>query len=292
MNKIIVIGGLTASGKTKLGVEIAKKFNGELVNADSRQIYRYLDIGTNKDKVDIPIHLVDIINPDESYSVYNYQQAAFKVIDEIISKGKVPILVGGTGLYIDSVIKNYNIHESVDQNNLRAELIEKSIDELKEIIPEEKLNKLNNSDKNNPRRLIRIIEKQIELINFEEQKSNPKYDFLFLYPEYNWEELKIKIEKRVDQMFELGLVNETKKVLAMEYKDNDPGLQIMGYSQVIKCLKGEFDLNKAIELTKFAHKQYAKRQRTWFEGEGRGYDLIKVKSSDEKLREIENFLKI
>lgn len=291
MNKIIVIGGLTASGKTKLAVEIAEKLDGELVNADSRQIYRYLDIGTNKEKINLPINLIDIINPDQRFSVFEYQQAAFKVIDEIISRGKLPILVGGTGLYIDAIIKNYKIQKSDQNDTLRQELAEKNIDELQNMIPSQKLNELNNSDINNPRRLIRLIEKQSESQDTEDiNESNPKYEALFLYPNYNWDELKTRIEDRVDKMFENGLVEETKKVLEMGYRDSDPGLQIMGYSQVIKALSGEFDINKAKELTKFAHKQYAKRQKTWFEGAGRGYNLQRIKEISDAISKVEAFI--
>src|SRR5476649_45732 len=129
MNKIIVIGGLTATCKTKLAIEVAKKFNGELINADSRQIYKYLDIGTNKEAgswkfedgvweiENIPIHLVNIINPNQRFSVYEYQQLAFKAIEDILKRGKLPILVGGTGLYIDSILQNYELQITNYENN-------------------------------------------------------------------------------------------------------------------------------------------------------------------------------
>lgn len=231
MKKIIILGGPTATGKTKYAVELAKQLNGELINADSRQLYKYLDIGTNKGEINlitetqseyetnnIPIHLVNIINPDKRFDLFRFQQLAFKEIENILNREKLPIIVGGTGLYIDSIIKNYELKD-IDNNNLinleiRAKLESLSVTELQnEIfkINNTKPNNLNNSDWNNPRRLIRYIENLDINVNPQQIQAMSKYNFLFLYPEYNWEELKNRINDRVISMFETGLVKETKK---------------------------------------------------------------------------------
>ncbi len=298
MEKILIIGGPTATGKTNIALEIAKNNNGELINADSRQVYKYLDIGTNKGKIKqinknefliekIPIHLINLITPDKRFNVFEWRQLARKSIKEISLRGKLPILVGGTGLYIDSIIKNYNLNEEQDLE-LRNKLEQLNINELQKQlnkIDHQKFESLNQSDRNNPRRLIRLIEKAESgsIVNQSEKDifSNDtlhEYDYLFLYPEYDWNKLKIKIENRVEQMFKDGLIEETKKILELGYKKDDPGLQIMGYKQAVEYLEGRISLEKCVELVKFAHKQYAKRQRTWFEGIGRNYHLTKVTS--------------
>jgi tRNA dimethylallyltransferase len=329
MIKLIVIGGPTASGKTDLAVKIAKEFNGELINADSRQVYRYLDIGTNKGKVEVGskksevndqtyylngilIHLISFLNPDEQFSVFDYKKLAEEKIEEITSRDKLPILVGGTGLYIDAVMKNYDLHSGLNpgsnikvDSGKRKELEGKSVEELQKILQTtnfELLTKLNNSDINNPRRLIRLIErnstKKSEISS--RTKSENKYETLFLYPSYDWEELKRKIENRVEQMFNLkaatsivaphNIVEETKKVLEMGFSKDSIALQGIGYREVLEYIDNKIDLPKCIELVKISHRQYAKRQKTWFESGGRGYELIKVTNFTEALDKVRSLL--
>jgi len=287
--KTVIVGGPTATGKTEVAVKIAKEFNGELINADSRQIYRYLNIGTNKGDIEenqagytiqnIPIHLVNIIDPSERFDLFRYQKLAKEKIKEIRQKGKLPVIVGGTGLYIDSILKGYSLNEegNIGSKYSREYLDSLSKPELQNLVIE--LNKkrpesLNDSDWNNPRRLIRFIEKFD--IKKPASKTSEIKDFLFLYPKYDWEELKNKIDLRVVKMLEDGLIEETKKVLEMGFNENDPGLHVMGYREVVQYIKGEITLDKCIELIQTAHRQYARRQKTWFEGKGRGYELIKL----------------
>ncbi len=331
MTKLIVIGGPTASGKTDLAVKIAKEFNGELINADSRQVYRYLDIGTNKGNIErrrpsrlspsesnviggIPIHLIDFLNPDQQFSVFEYKKLAEQKIEEITSRGKLPILVGGTGLYIDAVIKSYQL--SVDSNQFnpdyRSYLNNLNANELQNILKAQSpglLAQLNNSDKNNPRRLIRLIEKsKVKTRRDVSQRTENLYESLFLYPEYNWNELKIKIDNRVEAMFgqtsgvrhhlpaseknifsdnrQAGvsgkkfivnnIIDEVRMVLEIGFSKDSIALQGIGYREVLDYIDGKIDLQKCIELVKIAHRQYAKRQRTWFESPGRNYKLTKV----------------
>ena len=194
--------------------------------------------------------------------------------------------MGGTGLYIDSLIKGYTLVESNTRN--RDALDKLSVEQLQGLISKETLGLLNNSDRNNPRRLIRVIEKSEHI-----GSNNEDFELenLILYPLYHWEELKLKIDKRVERMFADGLVEETKGLLLKGLTDDSESLKIMGYKQVVEYLKNKIDLNTCIERVKIAHKQYAKRQKTWFEGSGRGYKLNKYSNIEEALKLSDKFIK-
>lgn len=292
-NSLIIVGGATATGKTSYALKLAKKLDGELINADSRQIYKYLNIGTNKGKLqlrdgqnfikDIPIYLIDFLDLDRRFSVFDWKVKALEIIEDIKIRGKTPIIVGGTGLYIDSLIKNYSFEynyqisedqvlqlQKLDINNLNC--VQKYFSEnLTKIWSD-----LNYSDQNNLRRLQRIIQK-LTNVSSEEQKTNSVLtNYTFYYPIYDWEDLKLKIDKRVEDMFQEGLIDETKNLIKNGYNTSLPAFQIMGYKEVIQYLNNEITLNKCIELVKIAHKQYARRQRTWFEGNVRNYNLTRA----------------
>lgn len=327
MSKLIVIGGPTASGKTALAIEIAKKYNGEIINADSRQIYKFLDIGTNKGnitstqdyyafKVDnynlqnpftpepfqihipiytidtVPIYLISFLFPDERFNVFRFKKLAEKMINKIQERGKLPIIVGGTGLYVDAVIKNYQedgLNEFYD-DNYRDYLSSLDITILQNMLKQSNIalfESLNESDKTNPRRLSRLLEKlkaleikgssvNINSLKDTYERGESQFDVSFLYPEFDWGELKLRIENRAEEMFKEGLVEETKKVLDMGFPKASPALQGMGYKEVLMYLDAKIDLKTCIELVKKAHKQYARRQRTWFESERRDYNLQKI----------------
>ena len=297
MQKVVIIGGPTGTGKTAVGIYLAKKFNGEIISADSRQIYKYLEIGTNKGKVEtflnesnneeyfidgVKINLINLIEPSEKFDLFRYQQLAYQKINGLINLNKLPIMVGGTGLYIDSIVKNYSLEvnsESIHKENSerRNFLNSLSKEQLQRLI----LNKtgethnLNYSDWNNPRRLIRFIEKFEENLANKDENHNcqSNYDFLFLYPEYKWEELKNKIDKRVIEMVNSGLIEETKNILKMGFTKEDPAFGIMGYKEILNYLDNEVSLDESITLIQQSHRQYAKRQRTWFENKNRDYNL-------------------
>lgn len=279
MNKLIIVCGPTSSGKTALALKIAQESNGELVNADSRQIYKYLDIGTNKSHQssnvapsgdEVPIHLLSFLNPDERFSVFEFKNLAEAKIDEIFSRGKQPILVGGTGLYIDSIVKNYQPEVNIEGSAKREKLEQLSLEELQAIASEMHiLQELNESDRQNPRRLVRLIEKG----GNPKINQDSKYEIEMIYPNFEWEDLKTRIENRVDEMFKEGIIEETKKVLEMGFSENSVALQGIGYREVMQFLQKEISLEQCIDRVKTAHKQYAKRQITWFEGKGRGYEL-------------------
>lgn len=307
--KLIVIGGPTASGKTLMAINLAKEFNGEIINFDSRQVFKGMDIGTSKGKIQkknnaltldrFKIHkykinnskivgyLFNIVNPDESFSLAQYQTLAYQMIDKISDDGNLPILVGGTGLYIDSVLKGYDFLGVEPDLVLRKQLSNKSTEELKEILKSEAPSKyllLNKSDINNPRRLIRAIEiskVSDSKISIGEENKTHKIDFLFLYPKYEIEKLYNSINDRVDRMFKEGLVNEVKKLIKKGH-ENTESMKGMGYREVIDYINGEISLVEVKELIKQKHRNYAKRQITWFEGKNRGYDLKKFDFLSEK----------
>ncbi len=263
MKKIIVILGPTGVGKTKLSVELAKRLNGEIINADSMQIYKGLDIGTAKikeeEKEGIPHHLFDIKEVREDYSIYNYQIDGRKVINDIIKRGKTPIIVGGTGLYIKSLLYDYNLN------------YEKECDTYDTLSTEELYNKLleldKNAvvDKNNRRRVIRAINYYKENNkSISDNKTNKLlYDVAFIGLTTDREKLYQIINSRVDKMINDGLINEVKKFFD-EGIYSKPLINGIGYKELYKYFEKEISLEEAIEKIKQNSRRYAKRQYTFF----------------------------
>lgn len=273
--KIIVIYGPTACGKTWLWIQIAKELNSEIISTDSRQIFQYLDIGTGKATSDemsgVKHHMIDIISPDTSYSVGEFKKESEKIIDELHSKWKIPLLVWGTGLYIDSLIYDFNIPEVPADENLRKSLE----DEAKAYGNEYVYNKLVLLDpeyaselhQNNLNYVIRALEVKIltwkSKRDFRSEKTL-RYDTLFLTPyDENREALYNKINSRVEKMFNDGLVEEVKNIL-QSYKKTDFWLKTIGYKEVIDYLDGKISLDECITLVQQFNRNYAKRQLTWF----------------------------
>jgi tRNA dimethylallyltransferase len=297
MQKIVIICGPTSSGKTLLGLKTASEFNGEIISADSRQIYRDLDIGTNKGNLvqrgnvcyqsDIPIHLVNIRNPNERYSVYDFKNDCEVKLREIQDNGKNALIVGGTGLYIYSVYRNYILTDSFE-----SKYDELNINELKQIYQErypEEFTQLNYSDQNNPRRLSMHLSKLDAGVVLSKNNIDSTKEYLFIYPEIDREELRNRIEERVVQMFEEGLVDETRTAVDKYGKDS-VALQGIGYREVIEYLDGNYSIDECIKLVQNSHNQYAKRQVTWFEGAGRNYPLKKVRGIDDTIELVRAFL--
>jgi len=278
LNIVIVILGPTASGKTKLSIELAKDIDGEIVSADSMQIYKYMDIGTAKpteeEKQGIKHHLIDEITPDEEFSVARFQQLAVKYIDDIINRGKIPIVCGGTGLYIDSLIYNIEFGDTICdwelRERLRKEALEKGNEylhnKLKEIDPEaaEKIHM------NNVKRVIRAIEvytythKTISMLQKESRNNPSKYKFYVFGLSMGREKLYERINQRVDRMIEKGLVQEVKKLMEMGYDKSTIAMQGIGYKEILSYLRGEISFDEAVYLLKRNTRRYAKRQFTWF----------------------------
>lgn len=262
MSRVIVITGPTAVGKTKLSIELAKKLNGEIINADAMQVYKGLNIGTakvtEKEKENIPHHLFDIKEVEEEYSIYNYQKDCRKVIDDILRRNKTPILVGGTGLYIKAALYDYKLSEEKTNNtydNLKTEEI------YKELL---KLDKDINIDKNNRRRLIRALNYYKENnTSISNNKTNKLlYDTIFIGLTTDRKILYKKINQRVDNMIENGLLEEVKYYYDKNIKTK-PLINGIGYKELYNYFDGLCSKEEAVEKIKQNSRHYAKRQYTF-----------------------------
>ncbi|MBS3740704.1 MAG: tRNA (adenosine(37)-N6)-dimethylallyltransferase MiaA [Candidatus Cloacimonetes bacterium] len=278
LQKIIVICGPTGSGKTALSLKIAKGIDCEIVSADSRQVYRYLNIGTDKVskkiRKEIPHHLIDIKNPDEKYTAGDFMRDADAAIKQIFDKGLFPMVVGGTGFYIKSLLYGLSNIPPIPgkiRKNLRQEMKQKSneklFEELKKVDPET----ASDIHPNDKKKIIRFLEvyrhtgraiSEFWADHIEKKRYN---DYtIYLKPDRN--KLYEKINDRVNKMVERGLVDEVDKLLQMGYKPSDPGLNTPGYKEIISYFNGKYDLQRAVELIKQHQRNYAKRQYTWFSG--------------------------
>jgi len=278
--KIVAIVGPTASGKTALAIELAKELNGEIISCDSMQIYKYMDIGTAKPTVEemqsVPHHLIDIVSPEENFSCADYATVAKQKIDEISSKGKLPIFCGGTGLYVDHVINNTSFSEAGKDDDYRAylnDLAEKEgagavFEILKQVDPvsAEKIHP------NNLKRVIRALEiykvsgKTKTESDRESQANESPYDCAMVCLDFkNRDILYDRIEKRVDVMLENGLVDEVRDlVIDKRIVLSETAMQGIGYKEIIDYLNGICSLNESVESIKKGTRNYAKRQMTWF----------------------------
>jgi len=276
MDKIIVIAGPTGSGKTALALKLAGKLNCEIISADSRQVYKYLDVGTNKEiSADVPQYLTDIIEPDETFSAGQFVKLAEQAIKKIRDSGKRPLIVGGTGLYIKALIDG--LAELPDRDEpLRRELNELLSERGKEYLYE-KLKELDpvSAEKNrgNPQRLIRALEvHELTGVPISELHKNTKGSaetFLQFAINTGKEELYKRLDKRSAAMLESGMIEETKKVLDMGFAEDSPGLQGLGYRDTVRYLKHELTLDELRELLRTGNRRYAKRQLTWFKNDPR-----------------------
>ena len=277
-NKIIAVAGHTASGKTSLAIRLAEILGGEIVCCDSMQIYRVMDIGTAKptpeEQARVPHHMVDFVDPMREYSCAEYAEDAERAIKDIISRGKLPVICGGTGLYLDSLLFERPFDESSGKSNVRDRLAAEA-EELGAHALHEKLREVDpeSADKiheNNLRRVIRALEiyettgrKKSEL---DAIPSPAKYDFLaFELRRTDMDERYARIEKRCDEMIAAGLLEETEKLLDMGiFEKNPTAAQAIGYKEMLGCVRGEMDLSEARERLCIATRRYAKRQVTWF----------------------------
>ncbi|MEG1460918.1 MAG: tRNA (adenosine(37)-N6)-dimethylallyltransferase MiaA [Oscillospiraceae bacterium] len=276
--KIAVITGPTATGKTALGVLLAKAFNGEVVSADSMQLYRRMSIGTAKPTFDemqgVPHHMLDVANPEESFSVARYVHEADACVRDILNRGRLPIIVGGTGLYIDSLVLGRDFAGPEIDEALRQSLSEKYdalggealLEELRKCDPQ-RAEKLFPADK---KRILRALEvfystgKTITEHDAETQKIPPKYDAATLALSFeNREKLYARIDARVDKMLEAGLFSEVRQLLDSGIPESATALQAIGYKEAALALKGEISTDEATALIKQESRRYAKRQLTW-----------------------------
>lgn len=278
MSKIplIVVAGPTASGKTSLSIELAKRLDGEIVSGDSMQIYKYMNIGTAKpteaEKEGIPHHLMDFLEPSVSFSVADYCVLAHKVIADIHARGKLPIIVGGTGLYIDSLVNNVDFGETDKETPIRAELNqlaeEKGNEAVYEILLEIDPETAKKYHPNNLRRVIRAIEfyktTGTTISDHAKEKKISPYNSIYFAPLWDREILYDRINKRVDIMVKDGLIDEVKDLLARGYDKNSTAMQGIGYKEFYAYFDGNQSLDETLELIKMNSRRYAKRQLTWF----------------------------
>ena len=277
MNNIICIAGPTASGKTALAVELAKAFNGEVVSCDSMQIYKRMDIGTAKPTTEemqgIPHHMIDICQPEEDFSVSRYCCMATPIVDDILSRGKTAIIAGGTGLYMDSLIKGNDFaptpatgHRQRLEEKLNAVGLDAMLAELSAIDQEAA-----DRAQRNPRRVIRALEvyyetgETITAHNLKTQAIPPRYNPLWLGLDFDPRQLLYdRIDRRVGIMLEMGLMEEIKSILSSGISPNCTAMQAIGYKEFVDALEGRCSTEEAADEVRKSSRRYAKRQLTWF----------------------------
>jgi len=281
MKDLIVLTGPTAVGKTSLSIALAKAVDGEIISADSMQVYKYMNIGTAKiteeEKCGIPHFLIDELEPDEEFNVTIFKNKVMGYIEDIKSRGKVPIIVGGTGFYIQSVIYDINFNEYGDDSNVR-----KKYEAMAETLGKSELHKklalvdreyADSVSYNNVKKVVRALtffemtgEKLSEHNKRERERSSP-FDFAYFVLTMDRKKLYERIDKRVDLMFDMGLVEEVKALMAKGYDKSLVSMQGIGYKEVIDYLSGKTSLEECIDIIKRDTRHFAKRQLTWFKRE-------------------------
>lgn len=269
--KIIVIAGPTASGKTAMGIEVAKAVNGEIISADSMQVYKGMSIATaaptEEELSQIPHHLVEFLSPDENFSVARWCELAREKIDDIIARGKTPVIVGGTGLFIDSLVDNVLFEDVEVDNELRNSLMQKDIDTLYDELMSVDKEAAKDIHKNNKKRVVRALELYYSGVSKTQQNINSKreispYNTLYFVLKYdNRQVLYDRINLRVDKMAEYGLVSEAKKMMS---ETTGTSKQAIGHKELKPYFDDEISLEDALENLKKETRHYAKRQITWF----------------------------
>lgn len=299
--KVLVIAGPTAVGKTDLSIKLAKELNGEIISTDSMQIYKYMDIGsakiTKEEMCGVPHHMIDVVDPSTPFSVADYKEMAQKCIDDIISRGKLPILTGGTGLYINALTCNMNFTEAENDLKYRSELEELAEKHGNEYIH----NMLKDIDPisykeihyNNRKRVIRALEvykltkKPFSSFNAGEEFYNGPYDVTYYVLNMDREKLYNRINLRVDMMMDKGLLEECIKLKEMGYNSSVQSMQGIGYKEIFYYIENKISLNEAVEMIKQGSRNYAKRQLTWFRRDPRAIILDKdIFSEDEIFKRI------
>ena len=277
--KILVIVGPTASGKTRMAVELAQRHNGEVISADSMQIYRTMDIGTAKPTKEemggIPHHMIDVADPEEDFSVARYVEMAARCVDDVLERGKLPIVAGGTGLYIDSLLSGRTFApfspDSALRGELERELAEKGGQAMLEALAQVDPEAAQRLHPNDHKRIVRALEvyrstgKTITQHNRETQAIPPRYNALtiglaFQDRQAMWR----RIDQRVDEMVAAGLEDEVRRLLTSGISPKCTAMQAIGYNEFTQALSGEMTWQEATDVVKLRSSQYAKRQLTWF----------------------------
>mgnify|MGYP000277447417 FL=1 len=280
-DKLVILAGPTASGKTAVSVDLAKRIGGEIISADSMQIYRGMDIGTAKITADemqgVKHYLINVSDPKEDFNIVKFQNMVKCSIEEIKKNGHIPILVGGTGFYIQSIIYDIKFDKEDDNGSIRK-VLEEEYDKMGADFMYEKLKKIDsisaeNIHKNNKKRIIRAIEyflinnTLISEHNELQRKKTSPYDFRFFVLNPRRDILYDRINKRVDKMVEKGLVDEVKSLIESGLSIDNISMQGIGYKEIVEYLEGNIPLDKAVENIKQNTRHMAKRQVTWFKRE-------------------------
>lgn len=304
MKPLIILTGPTAVGKTELSIALAKSIGGEIISADSMQVYKYMDIGTAKirsEEMDgVPHHLIDILEPDVAFNVAMFKDLAKSAVEDIYSRGRIPILVGGTGFYIQALLYDIDFSEEDSDSSIRKEL--ETLVEIKgAAFLHEKLREVDPESAeqihaNNVKRVIRALEyyqlhgEKISTHNETERHKESPYDFLYFVLTHDRQVLYERIEKRIDQMIDHGLISEVDNLLKKGYDSSLVSMQGLGYKELIPYLQKKCTLDEAIYVLKRDTRHFAKRQLTWFRRERnvRWLDKSLVSSDEEILKEILN----
>lgn len=293
-NKLVIIAGPTAIGKSDIGVELAKIIGGEIISADSMQVYKGMDIGTakiNKDEMqNIPHYLVDVLDPKDDFNIVFFKEEAKKLIEDINCRGNIPIIVGGTGFYIQSVLYDIDFEDTVENTEYRENLTklakEKGPIYLHDMLKNVDSKSAENIHYNDLKRVIRALEyfeqtgrKISDHNEMESQKESP-YNYSFFVLNDDRERIYDRIDNRVDKMIELGLVDEVKSLLDNGLNRDFVSMKGLGYKEIIAFLEGEISLEEAIRIIKRDTRHFAKRQITWFKREK---DVIWIDKDNDQL---------
>ena len=278
---LIVLTGPTAIGKTSLSISLAKAVNGEIISADSMQVYKHMDIGSAKIRPEemkgVPHYLVDVLEPEEEFHIVKFQQMAKAAMKEIYGKGKIPILVGGTGFYIQAVTRDIDFTEAKQEDAYRLELEalaeEKGAEYLHEMLQKVDPASAESIHAHNVKRVIRALEfyhqngTPISAHNEEQKAQESPYNLAYFVLNGPREILYDRIDRRVDQMLEEGLVKEVENLKEMGCHRGMVSMQGLGYKEILACLEGEYPLEEAVRILKRDTRHFAKRQLTWFRRE-------------------------
>lgn len=306
-NKIICIVGPTASGKTGLGIELAKKIDAEIISADSMQIYKGLNVGTAKvtdeEAQGIKHHMIDICNIEDKFSVADFKNMCYDKINDILSRGKNVLIVGGTGLYVSSVVYNMNFDEQdidFEYRNKLEKIAKNSPDELYKMLVKADKQSARQIHPNNIKRVIRALEiaKNSKILKSEHMENEKNriateeniYDFIVFYLDWDREKLYERINKRVDLMLEDGILDEAKKVYDMKLDKNNTCMQAIGYKEFFPYFENNNSLEECVQRLKQETRKYAKRQVTWFKNKLEPIYLNGQSSKEELTKEIIDYI--
>lgn len=298
---LVVLTGPTAVGKTKLSISLAKALNGEIISADSMQVYKYMDIGsakiTEKEMDGVPHHLINVLSPFEEFHIVRFQELAKKAMEDIYNRGKTPVFVGGTGFYIQAITKDIDFTEGEEDKQYREELsrlaAEKGNEFLHEMLQEVDKKSAEEIHANNVKRVIRALEfyKEngfpISQHNEEQKQNETPYNLAYFVLNAPRDLLYERIDRRVDEMMESGLVEEVQKLKDMGCRREMTSMQGLGYKEILSFLDGEIPLDEAVRILKRDTRHFAKRQLTWFRRESDviWVDKDKFAFEDEKILE-------